>query len=271
MPEGENQRRTAVRASATKRKTPSFEREIFEPHAPPGWPANEILGAARKKEPHWAVVMAVDIRKSTILMREAVDFTEFADAIGTFVDHAKEEVRKADGWFDKFTGDGFLAYWVFDEAADEDDPLIEAANPALDLAADLISYFNRISLPKFRANSRNLPRRIGMSAGLDAGQVYFANIGGDLTIVGPAVVGAVRMVTAAATPGETVANVFLGEYLLRRRDSVTKAVTEIQRDYCATKEYDEQEIYRISVSSSAGVVGRLVSRASAGTARHKGT
>ena len=110
------------------------------------------------------------------------------------------------GWFDKFTGDGFLAYWICD---DEADLMACASAAALPGCAYVLHQFHSHLLDRFRRNSRNLPDEAGLAIGIDAGPTYVVDMGGDYTIVGPAVVGAVRMVSAATTPGDVLCNVFL--------------------------------------------------------------
>jgi class 3 adenylate cyclase len=111
-----------------------------------------------------------------------------------------------------------------------------------------VDFFHRLVLEDFRSNSRNLPDGVGLSMGLDAGPGYLVQIGGELTIVGPPVVGAVRMVTAASRPQEILANVFLGERLLAERDGVYEGLgVEIDREHRPTKEYPQgQEVYVLS-------------------------
>jgi hypothetical protein len=73
-------------------------------------------------------------------------------------------------------------------------------------------------------------------------------IAGELTVVGPPVVGAVRMVTAAALPREIVANVYLGERLREGQDGVYEELgVSVIREYRATKEYPNgQEVYSLT-------------------------
>ena len=67
-------------------------------------------------------------------------------------------------------------------------------------------------------------------------------------MVGPPVVGAVRMVTAAAEPREIVANVFLGERLHAGQDGVYEALgVTATREFRPTKEYPRgQEVYALT-------------------------
>ena len=89
---------------------------------------------------------------------------------------------------------------------------------------------------------------VGLSMGLDAGPGYLVQIAGDLTVVGPPVVGAVRMVTAAVHPKEIIANVYLGEHLHEEQEGVYQALgVTASREYRPTKEYPKgQEVYSLT-------------------------
>jgi hypothetical protein len=103
-------------------------------------------------------------------------------------------------------------------------------------------------LEDFRSNSRNLSAGVGLSMGLDAGPGFLVKIADELTVVGPPVVGAVRMVTAAALPREIVANVYLGERLREGQDGAYEALgVTVTREFRPTKEYPKgQEVYALT-------------------------
>jgi class 3 adenylate cyclase len=186
------------------------------------------------------VVMAADIRRSTFLMREAIDLVAFAEHLSRFVDEARTLVREHSGWFDKFTGDGFLAYWICD---DENDLLQAARDSVLPGVAYFVDNFRDIWIPTFRRGSRNTPTGTGLSVGIDAGPTHIVEVGGDYTIVGPAVVGAVRMVSAAE-PDEILCNSYLGSRLAEM--PLPDTVVRLELGIRATKEYPSgQEIYRV--------------------------
>jgi hypothetical protein len=77
-------------------------------------------------------------------------------------------------------------------------------------------------------------------------------IADELTVVGSPVVGAVRMVTAAASH-EIVANVFLGERLRHEQDGVYEALgVTADRAFRPTKEYPRgQEMYVLTFGRDA--------------------
>lgn len=215
-------------------------RAVIKQHAPEDFDAlDSLLEAIRRQEILRLIVMATDIRKSTTLMKEAVDLVDFASDIGTFVNAMRSDLRRDGGWFDKFTGDGYLAYWIYESY---DDFYVKLQKTLL-IADETIGTFEEVVIPRLRANSRNFPRNAGLSIGIDSGPAQLVNIAGDLTVVGQSVVGAVRMVNAATEPSETVLNVYLGELLERSKRSL-RGVAAVRRDYRPTKEYpDGQEVY----------------------------
>ncbi len=244
-PEPDHDQREHDRATAAR---------LLEPHAPPDWQhrfrTNELLDSVIDGEAIQMFVMAADIRESTTLMKEAIRFERFASVMDRFLSSVRLGIRKSGGWFDKFTGDGFLAYWIVQSAAPDhyEERFVQTAGDIVHTANTLIDLFHRRVLEDFRANSRNLSAGVGLSMGLDAGPGYLVKIADELTVVGPPVVGAVRMVTAAALPREIVANVFLGERLREGQDGAYEALgVTVTREFRPTKEYPKgQEVYALT-------------------------
>ena len=235
---------------------------LLESHAPPDWEERfrkeELLDAVIDHEPIQMFVMAADIRESTMLMKEAVRFELFARTMDKFVSAVRGGIGTPGGWFDKFTGDGFLAYWIVQSTPEEKEyqrRFVEAAGNLAHTAHELVDLFHRRVLEDFRRNSRNLSQGVGLSMGLDAGPGYLVQIAGELTLVGPPVVGAVRMVTAAAKPQEIVANVHLGEHLHGEQIGIYEALgMTATRESRPTKEYPKgQEVYALTFASGADV------------------
>lgn len=225
---------------------------LLATHAPPDWEErfrrDELLDAIVDTSPLQMFVMAADIRESTTLMKEAVRFELFAKTMDKFVSAVRRGIGTPGGWFDKFTGDGFLAYWVVQRGADDVEyqrRFVEAAGNLAHTANELVQLFGHRVLEDFRRNSRNLSDGVGLSVGLDAGPGFLVEIAGELTVVGPPVVGAVRMVTAATGPGEIVSNVYLGEHLHDEQEGVYAALgMRATRESRPTKEYPRgQEVY----------------------------
>jgi class 3 adenylate cyclase len=225
--------------------------KLLKPHAPRDWEARfrteELLDAVIDGEPIQMFVMAADIRESTTLMKEAIRFERFAAVMDRFVTSVRRGITRSGGWFDKFTGDGFLAYWIVQPAPSDEyeERFVQTAGDVTHTAHSLVDLFHRRVLSDFRSNSRNLSGGVGLSMGLDAGPGYLMKIADELTLVGPPVVGAVRMVTAASSPGEIVANVFLGERLQSGQEGVYEALgVRVEREFRPTKEYPRgQEVY----------------------------
>lgn len=205
----------------------------------------KILDRILHHRPFEMIVLAADIRKSTFLMKESIDFTLFASILGEFIEFSRMETHKRQGWFDKFTGDGFLAYWIYNNS---DESVNGTISKVMTTAKSIMNNFQSTILDSFRKNSRNFPEGIGLSIGIDAGPSNMVDIANDITIVGPAVVGAVRMVSIAEKVGETIANVYLGEYLYGPEGLplLDRHSAEIKREYRQTKEYDSQEVYVIN-------------------------
>jgi class 3 adenylate cyclase len=245
--------------------TPAAERDrdriaaLLEAHAPVDWQqrfrTEELLDAVIDSAPLQMFVMAADIRESTMLMKEAVRFERFAYIMDKFVSSVRQGITKSGGWFDKFTGDGFLAYWIVQSATKDeyDESFVQAAGNSVHTARTLIELFHSRVLEDFRANSRNLSGGVGLSMGLDAGPGHLVQIAGEITIVGLPVVGAVRMVAAASKPEEIIANVYLGEHLHQEAEGVYEALgVTAAREYRPTKEYPKgQEVYALIFRPSA--------------------
>ncbi len=227
---------------------------LLASHAPPDWEdrfrREELLDAVVDGEPIQMFVLAADIRESTMLMKEAIRFERFALVMDKFVSAVRRGIQGSGGWFDKFTGDGFLAYWIMQRGGPEEveRDFVQTAGNLVHTAQSLIELFHARVLEDFRTNSRNLSAGVGLSIGLDAGPGYVVKIADELTIVGPPVVGAVRMVTAASSPREIVANVYLGRRLHEEQDGAFEALgVTVEREVRPTKEYPRgQEVYALT-------------------------
>jgi class 3 adenylate cyclase len=227
---------------------------LLSSHAPPDWEErfdrNELLDAVVDGEPIEMFVMAADIRESTMLMKEAIRFERFALVMDKFVSAVRRGIQGSGGWFDKFLGDGFLAYWILQPGTPDETEagFVQTAGNLVHTAQSLVRLFHSRVLEDFRANSRNLSASVGLSIGLDAGPGYVVKIADELTIVGPPVVGAVRMVTAAARPQEIVANVYLGRRLREEQEGAYEELAmTVAREVRPTKEYPRgQEVYAVT-------------------------
>lgn len=218
---------------------------LVQRHAPRNW--RDSLSPTQVRElvedgrPMEMIAMAVDIRKSTLIMKEQIDFKQFAGILSEFVTSSARLIRWSGGWFDKFTGDGLLAYWIFPDGDWE--PFAERP---LNVCRHMLANFQKTAFPALKRNARNLPAGVGLSVGIDAGPTHLVKVAGDLTVVGSSVVGATRMVDTAAGPWETVCNVHFGEPLYQQRERLRDELgIEVTKSVGATKEYEAQEAYAI--------------------------
>ncbi|MDP2170598.1 MAG: hypothetical protein Q8J96_09265 [Rhodocyclaceae bacterium] len=202
-----------------------------------------IRRAITERLPVEAIVMTADIRRSSSVMKESIDILQFANILDDFVGEFRTVLCYHNGWFDKFTGDGFICYWLVDEG------FATQMETVLAFSATVMESFRSYYYPAFLANLRNMPSGVGLSIGIDAGPCYVAPVAGDLTLVGLPIVGAVRMANAARKPYELLMNAYPGN---RLTDGASRNSGQLATDLryqaapcCVqTKEYPEgQEAY----------------------------
>jgi class 3 adenylate cyclase len=224
--------------------------DVLARHGPPD--ARQRLGdraleelRTQRSTPVEASVVVGDLRLSTMILRESVTTTTFARFIVGFTEAVRSLAHASGGWFDKFTGDGFITYWLASEgrsSAVRDIP--EFCQALLPAAGSLIANLRR--------TSRNFPVGVGLSLGADLGPCELVLVGEALTLVGGPIVGASRMV-AGADPGQTLLNVYLGEQLAGERDWLAESGIRLARTSVRTKEYPQgQEAYELRFPQRAG-------------------
>jgi class 3 adenylate cyclase len=175
---------------------------------------------------------------SALVLKEAVQPSLYARFIIGFTEAVRSLAHERDGWFDKFTGDGFVAFWIHREAP----PLALTVVPqfcqnVMPAASTLIA--------NLRKNSRNFPVGVGLSLGVDSGPCQLVRVGGSLTIVGSPIVGATRMV-ASARASQALVNVYLGEALEQAQGRLADDGIRVERTIVKTKEYPEgQEAFEL--------------------------
>jgi class 3 adenylate cyclase len=166
-----------------------------------------------------AFVMSVDIRKSTDLMLKATDPKLFASFIQRLCGRLKDTVLAHHGVFDKFTGDGILAF--FPDFSSGDD----AGYLAVQTAAACHSAFKE-EYRQHRDCFSCVRNDAGLGIGIDFGRVALVADWGSLTIVGTPVVYACRY--GSAPGGMTLLN--------------QQAYSEIHAKYSAFCTIDETTI-----------------------------
>lgn len=172
-----------------------------------------------------SVVVIGDIRRSQQLMAVARDTEGFVRLMGRFIQGTRGLIQKHHGLFDKFTGDGFIAY--FNEALckrlakNHMDCFLRFVREEKKFARDLFTDFtSRVDL--------SLTPHVGLAVGADLGQVDFRDVNNHLIAVGDAVVWAHRM-SNAGDAGEIIVHAPLAGRLagvlgieLTPRDGVAK-------------------------------------------------
>jgi class 3 adenylate cyclase len=143
-----------------------------------------------------AFVMSIDLRRSTELMLKARSPELFAEFVQAVAMSLRTAVLAEYGVFDKFTGDGILAFFPVGFSGDD------AGYRAIRAASRCHSNFSEL-YKEHRKCFDVVLRDIGLGIGIDFGQVNIATIG-DLTVVGTPVVYACRL--GAAPAGHTYLN-----------------------------------------------------------------
>jgi class 3 adenylate cyclase len=164
--------------------------------------ANLLNGGALRTEferdkPCYAYVMSIDIRRSTELMLKARSPKLFAEFVTTLCSQLRTAILKALGVFDKFTGDGILAFF----------PDFYSGPDAGFRAVAAAELCHQVFAKHYKENRRCFDAVLsdtGLGIGIDYGEVQMVKIGGEFTVVGKPVVYACRM--GAAKPGVTLLN-----------------------------------------------------------------
>lgn len=144
-----------------------------------------------------AYIISIDLRRSTELMLKAREPHLFADFITRLASELRAAVLKNYGVFDKFTGDGVLAYFP------EFFTGPSAGLRAIHAARDCHVVFDEL----YKANRNcfsSIMMETGLGIGVDYGNVSIVKIHSDLTVVGEPVVYACRL--SGANAGDTLVN-----------------------------------------------------------------
>lgn len=216
---------------------------VIARHAPrgerPGLSADALRVLAREgSTPVQAVVVVGDLRMSGLLLRESVSPSLYARFLVGFTEAVRGLAGDLGAWFDKFTGDGFVVFWLCPE--DEQYPLA-----TVPLFCRSVLPSSEVLVANLKRTSRNFPVGVGLALGLDAGPCELVHVGEAITLVGSPIVGATRMV-AGARAGEAVVNIGLGSSFEGDLERLRSAGVLFERTVVRTKEFPEgQEAYRM--------------------------
>jgi hypothetical protein len=182
----DNEELTKAKSAFDKEQQLSTIRSSVGPEAKERLLADaEFRSKFQEKKCCQAFVMSVDIRKSTDLMLRAVRPSDFAQFISELSLALRNVIFEHDGVFDKFTGDGILAF--FPEFFSGPDAGMLSVMAAEKCHSVFKALYNG-SLDRFTTARSD----IGLGIGIDVGQVELMTNLGNLTVVGHPVVYACR-------------------------------------------------------------------------------
>ncbi len=166
-----------------------------------------------------AVVMSIDIRRSTELMLKARQPELFSKFITDLSQKLSNKIIFNYGVFDKFTGDGVLAFF----------PKFYSGESAMVRALKTAEECHKVFDEHYRSSRECFNvfiKDIGLGIGIDYGTVTLVNNRNELTVVGIPVVYACRMSSAKA--GDTLLNQPAKEELLKVCENYAKIIeTEV--------------------------------------------
>lgn len=157
----------------------------------------EFLTTIQPDELVNCTVLAIDIRRSTELMLKAKSPNDFSNFIKNLSYELNEIIIDNYGIFDKFTGDGILAF--FPVSFTGEDSVLHALKAA---------HKCHNAFKKHYEESHSLFETVlldtGLGIGIDHGLVKIVEIANDITVVGKPVVYACRL--SSAKGGDTLLN-----------------------------------------------------------------
>jgi class 3 adenylate cyclase len=178
------------RKIAARHVTPALEKLVIDGDL------DSSLLPANDKEIE-AFVVSIDIRRSTELMLKADNPVHFANFLVTLSKYLKETVFLYNGIFEKFTGDGILAFFPKNFCGEHAGFYAICAAEACHKEFD--GYYR-----KYRNVFKSILLDVGLGIGIDYGKISIAYANDSLTIVGEPVVYACRM--SGAPAGKTYLN-----------------------------------------------------------------
>lgn len=152
------------------------------------------------------VVVSIDIRRSTELMLKARTPELFSQFITELSFKLSQIIIANYGIFDKFTGDGIMAF--FPKFYSGNEAIIRALKASRECHSIFKDHYN-----KSRECFNVFIKDVGLGIGIDYGNVTLVNTQSELTVVGIPVVYACRF--SGANAGETILNQPAKEEIMR--------------------------------------------------------
>lgn len=148
------------------------------------------------------LVVVGDIRRSQDLMTYGSSPEIYRDKIIEFMNRTREILKNNCGLYDRFTGDGFIAYFnkymCEQEGKDYYEMMIKACREILNFSNPFFEDWVKLL--------RRIPEKdIGLCIGVDSGIVSFKDLNNQLFAIGDACVWATRM-NSAGMKGDLVLN-----------------------------------------------------------------
>jgi CheY-like chemotaxis protein len=177
------------------------------------------------------IIVVGDIRRSQDLMTYSMDEQDFSRRMVEFISRTRSALDKHGGFFDKFTGDGFIGY--FNETICE----LNGSN-YVERFISFIREFTTFCNAHFRdwvKFVRKVPgQAVGLAVGADLGRVSFQSLDYHVIAVGESIVWASRMASAAKAEEVLVNNLLYqalrgrDDLLLEKREANTKSGESFQ-------------------------------------------
>lgn len=148
------------------------------------------------------LVLVGDIRRSQDLMTYGTDANTYRDNIIEFMNKTRQILKQNCGLYDRFTGDGFIAYFseymCDQEGKDYYEMMLKSCREILE--------FSKPFFEKWTSLLRRIPEtEIGLCIGVDSGKVSFKDLNNQLFAIGDACVWATRM-NSAGENGDVILN-----------------------------------------------------------------
>jgi len=179
--------------------------------------SEEFRNKFYNKENQKAFVVSIDLRRSTELMLKAKSPEHFEKFISELCESLSEIIKENFGIFDKFTGDGILAYFPLFYSGED------AGLFALKASIDSHKIFSN-HYEKHRSSFQAVLKNAGLGIGIDFGVTKLVNLINSHTVIGVPVVYACRMSSHYA--GSTVLNQSAYDEL-KKQNSIGLKFTEI--------------------------------------------